>query len=228
MRASDTVLRHIEEQLEEGALVVGMRLPGERALAEQLGVSRGSVREALQVLGAMGVVRRAVGSGDGSGAVLVADPSLAFDSAVRLHVATRAFPVAQIVETRVLLESWAVAAAARGDGSVDGVLPLLDRMDEPDIQLDEFLQLDARLHVELAVLSGNAVVAQMMASLRGSIESYVLRSIPNVDDWSELLTKLRAEHRAVVAAIAARDPHTAEIAVTRHIREFYERSGLEG
>ena len=219
-------MRHIEAQLEAGDLAVGMRLPGERLLAEELGVSRSSVREALQVLGAMGVVRRSTGSGAESGAILVAEPAEGLNNALRLHVATRAFDVAQVVETRVLLESWAVAAAARAGGELSEINGLLDRMDAPEIAVEEFLHLDAELHVAMAALSRNAVVGQIMTSLRGAIESYVLGSVPKVGDWPQQLDKLRLEHRAVVAAISAGDPDLAAERVTQHINEFYERSGL--
>ncbi|MGB3481651.1 MAG: FCD domain-containing protein [Mycobacterium sp.] len=227
MRATEIVLRFIEQQLETGELLVGMRLPGERGLAEQLNVSRGSVREALQVLAAMGVVRRSVGSGQDAGAILIAEPAAPLDAALRLHVATRAFPVAQVVETRVLLESWSVSrAAAIPDAPLDDVRQLLAQMDDPDIDVHEFLRLDADLHVAIAALSGNAVVAQMMASLRGSIESYVLAAVPQIRDWPTLIDKLRREHHQVVDAIERSEVDEATLAVTRHIHEFYECSGL--
>lgn len=226
MRATEIVLHYIEQQLEAGDLQVGMRLPGERGLAEQLNVSRGSVREALQVLAAMGVVRRSVGSGQEAGAILIAEPAAPLDAALRLHVATRAFPVAQVVETRVLLESWAVSRAAAGDAPLDEVLRLLKLMDAPEIDVREFLRLDAELHVAIAALSGNAVVAQMMASLRGSIETYVVAAIPRIEDWPSLIDKLRREHHAIVDAIARSDPDEATAVISRHIHDFYECSGL--
>jgi GntR family transcriptional repressor for pyruvate dehydrogenase complex len=226
VRATEIVLRHIEAQLESGDLQVGMRLPGERGLAEQLNVSRGSVREALQVLAAMGAVRRSVGSGQEAGAILIAEPSAPLDAALRLHVATRAFPVAHVVETRVLLESWAVKRAASTEVPLDEVRRLLKLMDEPDIEVREFLRLDAELHVAIAALSGNAVVAQMMTSLRGSIENYVLAAIPQIEDWPVLLGKLRREHHSIVDAIARSAPEEAAAVVTRHIHEFYQHSGL--
>ncbi|KQS63561.1 FadR/GntR family transcriptional regulator [Modestobacter sp. Leaf380] len=226
MRATEIVLRHVEDQLQDGSLLVGMRLPGERALAEQCGVSRGSVREALQVLAAMGVVRRSVGSGADAGAVLIAEPLAPLSSALRLHVATRAFPVADVVETRVMLESGAVAAAARAGAPLDGVLELLAAMEDRALDVRAFLHLDAQLHVAMAELSGNVLVGAVMASLRSSIETYVQASVPHVADWDSLLDRLRREHRGVVEAIAAADPDAAADLVSRHIRGFYASSGL--
>src|SRR5664279_6016877 len=112
VRTHELVLARIERDLSAGRLAVGDRLPAERTLAAELGVSRASVREAIRVLEAMGIVRTAVGSGSEAGAVIVADPSAALTAALRLHLATSHFLIADVVATRVLLESWAVQIAA--------------------------------------------------------------------------------------------------------------------
>src|SRR5947208_4801920 len=107
----DAVLRHVEAELAAGRIRVGDRLPGERALATQLGISRASVREGIRVLDAMGVIRTAVGSGPDAGAVVVADTAAGITSALRLHLASNTLPVADVVRTRVLLETWAAGEA---------------------------------------------------------------------------------------------------------------------
>ena len=175
MRTHQLVLHWIEDQLSGGRLAVGGRLPAERSLAEQLGVSRTSVREAIRILEAMGVVRAGVGSGPDAGTVVISDPTAALGSALRLHVATQHLPVADIVETRVLLESWAAAraqarsAGARPRGRVAGATWTRD----PGV--DDFLALDVRFHLALADAAGNAVVSAMMGSLREAIQGYADR-----------------------------------------------------
>jgi GntR family transcriptional repressor for pyruvate dehydrogenase complex len=77
MRTHQLVLSWIEAELSEGRLTVGGRLPAERTLAEQLKVSRTSVREAIRILEAMGVVRAGVGSGPEAGTVVISDPTSA-------------------------------------------------------------------------------------------------------------------------------------------------------
>jgi DNA-binding FadR family transcriptional regulator len=67
MRTHEKVLAQIEENLRDGTWALGERLPGERTLAEQMGVSRPSVRGAVRVLEALGLVRTAGGSGPGAG-----------------------------------------------------------------------------------------------------------------------------------------------------------------
>ncbi|MFJ4172177.1 FadR/GntR family transcriptional regulator [Paenarthrobacter sp. NPDC089714] len=225
MRTHELVLGWIEQQLSSGELVLGGRLPGERTMAEQLQVSRTSVREAVRILEAMGVVRAGVGSGKDAGTIVIAEPGSALGSTLRLHVATRHLPVADIVETRVLLESWAAARAQPGVPELYEAAELLDQMDAaPDV--DTFLGLDARFHVALAQAAGNAVVSAMMASLRGAIENYASELTGNLPDWNATSGRLRAEHRAILAAVNANDGGKAADLVAAHIRGFYTEAGV--
>jgi GntR family transcriptional repressor for pyruvate dehydrogenase complex len=222
-RTHEAVLRHVEEELTSGRLHIGSRLPAERALAGELGVSRGSVREGIRVLEAMGVIRTAVGSGPDAGATVVADTSAGMTSALRLHLASSSLPVADIVSTRVLLESWSVREAARhGEYSHLGdAARLLDAMDEPSLPVEEFLRLDAEFHVTLARSAGNAVVAAIMTSLRGAIHGYVLAAAPPARRWPAVQRRLRRQHRNVLAAVRAGDGERAARLVARHIEGFY-------
>lgn len=225
MRTHELVLQWIEKQLSDGDLALGGRLPGERAMAEQLQVSRTSVREAVRILEAMGVVRAGVGSGKDAGTVVIAEPGSALGSTLRLHVATRHLPVADIVETRVLLESWAAARAKVGAPALDEAAALLEQMDNsPDIEA--FLALDARFHVALAQAAGNTVVSAMMASLRGAIENYAGELTGNLPDWKATSERLRAEHRAILAAVNNDDGGRAAQLVAAHIEGFYKEAGV--
>ena len=194
-------------------------------MAEQLQVSRTSVREAVRILEAMGVVRAGVGSGKDAGTVVIAEPGSALGSTLRLHVATRHLPVADIVETRVLLESWAAARAKVGAPALDEAAALLEQMDNsPDIET--FLALDARFHVALAQAAGNTVVSAMMASLRGAIENYAGKLTGNLPDWKATSDRLRAEHHAILAAVNANDGGRAADLVAAHIQGFYKEAGV--
>lgn len=225
MRTHELVLEWIEKQLSSGELALGGRLPGERTMAEQLQVSRTSVREAVRILEAMGVVRAGVGSGKDAGTIVIAEPGSALGSTLRLHVATRHFPVADIVETRVLLESWAAERAQAGGPALDEAADMLAQMEEAS-DIESFLALDARFHVALARAAGNAVVGAMMASLRGAIENYAGELTGNLPDWSATSGRLRAEHRAILAAVNANDGGKAAELVAAHIRGFYTEAGV--
>ncbi|MET1063599.1 MAG: FCD domain-containing protein [Arthrobacter sp.] len=225
MRTHQLVLQWIEGQLSSGLLALGGRLPAERSLAEQLHVSRTSVREAIRVLEAMGVLRAGVGSGPDAGTVVIADPTAALGSALRLHVATSHLPVKDIVETRVLLESWAASRANPDSPALAEAARLLEQMDGcPDTEA--FLALDVLFHLALADAAGNAVVSAMMGSLREAIQDYAGRLTGNLPDWDATSARLRAEHRGILAAITRHDGGQAAQLVADHIEGYYAEAGL--
>ncbi|MEV8042110.1 FCD domain-containing protein [Arthrobacter sp. NPDC080082] len=226
-RTHDALLQDIEADLRSGKIKLGDRLPGERTLAETYGISRSSVREAIRVLDAMGVLRSSVGSGPASGAIVVSNPSAGLSSALRLHVASSRLPVEDIVQTRILLETWtATAGAARpgGEEELAEAARLLQAMDDPGIDRPTFHELDARFHVTLSSLAGNAVVATMMESLSGAIVGYVKGAMDAMDAWPDVVCVLRAQHHGIFDAVKARDGQLAARLLREHIEWFYTRA----
>lgn len=230
-RTHEVILGQVEELLVSGRLRVGDRLPPERALAEQLGVSRPSVREALKVLEALGVVETTGGQGRDSGAVVVARPGTAIGAAMRIHVATQGLPIADLVETRALLESAAMRRLGRRVVTEpDGVAllapaeDLIARMRRPDLDPDEFHHLDTAFHLALAEAAGNVVAHVVMASLREAIEGYVLDAVPRLADWRTTSAGLRRQHAAILTALRRGDGETAAGVVDRHIHQFFQRT----
>lgn len=230
-RAWQTVLRSVESDLLSGALKPGDRLPGERALATNLGVGRSSVREALRVLEVLGLIRTATGSGPSSGAIIVSTPRGGMSALLRLQVAASGFAVDDIVDTRLVLEASVAAALARraADGTVVDLAEsdaLLDAMEDPALSPEEFLALDARFHASLAEAEGNQVVVATMAGLRDSIESYVVAGVPTLPSWPRTAARLMSEHRAILAAVRSGDAERARATVHDHIAGYYTETGL--
>ncbi len=229
-RSYQTVLARIEDDLTAGRLAVGGRLPAERALAEQYGVSRPSVREAIRVLEAMGLIRTAAGSGPDAGAVLIADPAAPIGAALRWHLLSRHLPVADVVGTRLLIETWSLREAASrvGSGGVDlgPVRDLLRRMDDVALPAADFLALDTLFHVALADLAGNIVIAAIMSAMRGSIQGYVTAAVEGLVDWPAMAVVLRAEHAGLLDAVAAGHGELAAGRVASHIEGFYRATGV--
>lgn len=228
MRNHQVVSAWLEQELGAGRLAIGSRLPGERTMAEELGISRASVREGTRVLEALGVVRAGVGSGPQAGTVITGNSALALDSALRLHVASTHLPVKDIVETRLLLESWAVAHAEPSSPSLVHAARLLDEMDANDDGPTRFLERDALFHVALADAAGNVLVSAMMGSLRGSIAGYTQRLTAGLPDWKGTSDRLRREHRAILDAVTSgQRAHAADL-VRNHIGGFYREAGVQG
>ncbi|MBM7832165.1 DNA-binding FadR family transcriptional regulator [Agromyces cerinus] len=239
-RAWRTVLEHIETQLLEGALRPGDRLPGERALSTELGVGRSSVREALRVLEVLGLIRTAAGSGPNSGAIIIATPGGGMSALMRLQVAASGFPVADIVRTRLILETSvagdlaeaeaAAAASTEANASAPDLAPaelLLDAMDSPDLAPTEFLALDAAFHLALAEASGNQVITATMAGLRSGIEGYALEGVAAITDWHATSARLRSEHRGIVEAIRRADAASARTRTHDHISGYYAETFVD-
>jgi len=226
-RAWRIVLEKIESDLLDGVLSPGDRLPPERELAATLGVGRSSVREALRVLEVMGLIRTGTGSGPTAGAIIIATPRGGLSALLRLQVAAQGFPIDDVMRTRLVLES-AVAGALASDPQRDtaSARTIVDAMDAEGLSPAEFLALDAQLHLALAEASGNVVIAAMMSGLRSAIESYVLAGAEQIPDWDATVTRLRSEHRAIVAAVDAGDAIAARTLIHDHITGYYAEAGL--
>jgi GntR family transcriptional repressor for pyruvate dehydrogenase complex len=234
VRTHEKVLAQIEADLASGRWALGERLPGERALAEQMGVSRPSVREALRILEAMGIIRTAVGSGPDAGATVIDRPAAGLGAAVRLHVASGTLRVHDVVATRAALETWAVGQAttrlAAGPAPVAGALAeayrLLDATLEPSLPVADFVRLDQDFHLELVSLAGNQVVEAMLRGLRTAVGSYVTQGAERLPSWSTTSERLCGEHRRILDAMASGDAEAAQKAAHEHIWRFYEETGL--
>lgn len=233
-RAWQVVLEHIEADLLSGALRPGDHLPGERALSAELGVGRSSVREAIRVLEVLGLIRTATGSGPTSGAIIVATPSGGMSALMRLQVAATGFAVADIVKTRLVLETSVAAdlAVAHPRPDLSRATALLDAMeaataaDATPLTTDEFLALDTQFHLVLSEILGNQVITATMAGLRSSIESYARVGATHLDSWEAASVRLMQEHRAIVAAIESGDAEQARNVVHAHISGYYAATNL--
>jgi DNA-binding FadR family transcriptional regulator len=226
-RAWRVVLERIETDLLDGRLQPGDRLPPERELASMLGVGRSSVREAVRVLEVMGLIRTGTGSGPTSGAIIIATPRGGMSTLLRLQVAAQGFPIDDIVQTRLVLESAVVEAlAADTSRSTADARLIVQAMDAADLTPAEFLALDAQLHLALAEASGNTVIAAMMGGLRTAIESYVQAGAVMLADWNAAATRLRREHHGILDAVDAGDGALARTLIHAHITDYYAEAGL--
>lgn len=225
-RVWEAVLAHIEQQLRNGELSLGGRLPSERALAAELNVGRSSVREAIRALEILGLIRTQTGSGLSAGATLIDSSGQGMTALLRLQLAAQNFAFEDILQTRLLLETEVMRTLAGRRSPDIGATALLDRMDDPGLSSEEFLHLDAALHLHFARAAGNSVIAATMAGLRSAIEGYVITGSRSLPSWHDTVARLRAEHRAIVAAVDSGDGELAARLVHDHIVGYYAETGL--
>ncbi|MDN5919881.1 MAG: GntR family transcriptional regulator [Pseudonocardia sp.] len=220
----ELVLGHVEARLTAGDLRPGDRLPPERELAAQLGASRQAVREALRVLQAQGVIRSQVGTGAGSGTVVVPAPARALTRLLRVHLAVDSFPVQDVTEARVMLERFSATLAAdrRTDDDLDRMVTTLAAMDA-DLGREAFSDLDTAYHVAIAGSGGNRLVGELTVAIRESVRTTLLGGMHGDEDWGRLRARLRREHREIHAAVQARDGALAADRIEAHIRAFHGR-----
>lgn len=231
-RTFNPLLDSIEKQLRRGELSVGDRLPSERALSERFGISRASVREALQILNTVGLVRSSTGSGPKAGAVVISEPSFALSWALRMHIATQTLPVGDVVSTRILLEGQAAQDAASGAETTQRAATLerarnyLEEMDDSTLSDERFHFCDTRFHYEISSLSGNLVLETVIDSLHLATISYVEEAVPALPNWAETKKTLQHQHRKILAAVEGRDAQAAQEAVKEHILWFYQLTNI--
>lgn len=227
VRTHEQVLTQIEEQILEGRLQIGDRLPSERELVEMLGVSRNSVREALRVLESMGIIDAHVGTGRDSGSRVAGRSTEALGNLLRLHLALAQFRLGDLIDVRIELERLAVGrAAAEADaGELAELRALTEEMTRPGLDRERFHDIDSEFHVRLARASRNAVAADLMQALRDAVKSEMTAAFERVEDWDTVVAALAAEHRAILAAVESGDGEEATRLVCCHIRDFYKAFG---
>jgi GntR family transcriptional regulator, transcriptional repressor for pyruvate dehydrogenase complex len=222
----ELVLARIEQNITDGKLHVGDRLPNERDFAQELGVSRSSLREVLRALEVMGVIVAGVGTGPTSGSIVQGDSSGALATLLRIHTALEEFSIDELVETRLMIERWAVdiASQKRTEDDLERLEELLTSMTNSDLSIRQYNHIDAQFHVLATSASGNRLLTSLMYALRDAIEREMVMRFNRVPDWRSTVDKLNIEHTEILMAIRSRQGVRASELVEAHIRGFYHDS----
>ena len=225
-RIFESILDQLEQAILDGHLSAGDRLPPERELAERFNASRTSVREAVRVLEALGVLT--VKPGAENGAVLVEDSGGALDRLLRFQLALRHISIESVIEFRTVMEPWSARTASirATEDEIDRLRVLLGGMAESDVTPDDFHRLDSEFHLELARAAKNDLMVLVLEGARTSIERIMLDALRRVPDFAAARARLVAEHEEIVDAVAAGDGEEAGRLMERHISAFYEAVGL--
>jgi len=204
-----------------GTLSSGERLPPERELARQFGVSRASVREALRHLQAQGLVsargRTSPLETASSDAAAVRFRE-ALGHVAQLHGVSRA----DLVELRVAIETTALlrAAAAPIPERLDEARAALAIMERAEASPQEFQAADVAFHVALVGASGNQALLLVMQAVKDAIRTNLDDAL-SVRSLGKLRPRIVAEHRALLRSIERGAGESAATQLRRHLREFY-------
>ena len=215
----------LEGALLDGTLAAGDSLPGERELASGFGVSRTSVREALRVLEALGLVDINRGA---DGASLRDEPGDAFAELLRLHIALGHYELRSVIELRIVVESASAARLASDQSTSPAratLASIVDRMFEPSLTLSGFQALDMELHDQLVLAGGNQLMALTLRGCRSVIYRLMLDGF-SAGEWASQREQLAIEHRELLGPIWRNDPARASRAVEEHIRRWSSRPNV--
>jgi DNA-binding FadR family transcriptional regulator len=219
---TDEAIDKIKQMITSGELGPGDRLPREADLAERLGLSRNSLREAVRALSMIRVLD--VRQGDGTYVTSLA-PGLLLDGLSFVVDFQRDDTLLEFLEVRRILEPAATALAAQrmGDAEVDKLQRLLDELG-PDPTVEALVANDLEFHRRIATGSGNTVLSSLIDGMSGpTTRTRIWRGLTR----EGAVDKTREQHQAIHDALAAREPERAKAWATIHIagvEEWIRRS----
>ena len=216
-KLSKSVVRQIELLILRGILRPGERLPSERELSEQLGVSRPSLREAVSDLQDKGLLASRAGAG-----IYVADVlGSAFSPALVTLFAAHDEAVFDYISFRRDLEGLAAQRAAMVGSDtdlkvVDTIFGKMEAAHQKRNPADE-ARLDAEFHLSIIEASHNVIMLHMMRSMFDLLREGVFYNRQIMFKQRTTRDMLLAQHRTINTALQARDPSAARTAVEQHL-----------
>ncbi|MEU8886389.1 FadR/GntR family transcriptional regulator [Streptomyces sp. NPDC048442] len=205
-------IESIKAMITEGRLEAGQRLPTERDLAAELGISRSSMREAVRALTVLGVLESRHGSGIYVTQLEAVDLLDTFGIVAEISPKPR---LAELLEVRRILESAATAlAAARIDAgqlaALDTQLSVMNEADDPET----FLAADMAFHRTITQAAGNEALAAIVEGLSSrTFRARVRRGHQEAGAFAVT----REEHGRIYRALVGRDPEAARVAAAAHV-----------
>jgi DNA-binding FadR family transcriptional regulator len=212
MALTDEAIERIKEMIVTGELRPGDRLPKEADLADRLGLSRNSLREAVKALSLIRVLD--VRQGDGT-YVTSLQPEVLLDTVGFVLDFHRDDSVLHLLEVRRILEPAGTAMAARtmSDDDIAELAVLLERVTD-DTDLNDLIAVDLEFHRRIAVGSGNPVLASLIDSLSApTLRARVWRGLTQEGAGA----RTHEQHQAIHQALVARQPEVARSWATVHI-----------
>lgn len=221
------ILRWLENELFEGNIQLGQDLPSDSEIARAIGVGRSRTREALRTLEDMDLVQLYNGRGKEMLVHLSDEPASAASAALRLHMSSSRYPTRDLVQTRILLESWAIARIDPKTASFAEMDEVLEQMEDFDLSIRDFLELLLTFHHQVMRCGGNELLVGLLASVRQPSFESMLSLVGRMPLWSSAVERLRAESRAIAEALKAGDAATARAMVIGQLRGMYSDAGID-
>jgi len=214
-KVSDEIVNQIKTHISNGMLKPGDCLPPERELVKEFGVSRPSLREALNSLGTMGFL-----GVKGKRTFVKSVASETMQNPLSLLIKTDTKKIFDLIEVRKALETWNAYFAAKR-ATVDDIALLEELIESMRKTIEEhgtaFEEQDADLHLAIARATHNTLQAHLMFTIHDTLKEFVGRYYTIMRDDKNIFD----QHTKIVEAIKNRAPDLARREVFRHL-EYVE------
>ncbi len=224
-RVAEEIVHQLRGLILRGHYATGDKLPPERKLAEELGVNRASLREAIKSLEQMGLVKTRQGDG-----TRVLDFMQTAGMELVSHLVTGTgdgTPSLDVLEDvlefrRIFARDVARLAAQKASpADIDRLEEVAHRADDPDLSQEELLKLDFEFYVELTRAANNRVFQLLINTIRAAVLSHA----QFFAQISQPAGVIRKHHRDVIRALRARDADKAGEAVDTYLSKGQELLG---
>ena len=207
-REYQKAVQYLCSEIRNGSIDIGDRLPTERALAEQLCISRNSTREALRTLENMGLIE----SRRGSGNYFTGNISKKFSEMIRLLVQIRMVSRKDVCDFRRTMEKSVCASIIQhGDTDLSAPKQLLEAMPE---DTGELAAKDRQFHYLLVQTSDNRFWIELMDAVSDVYLEWVRAVLESSE--SSIRDRTHNAHRKILAALEAKDRSACEAAIDEH------------
>ena len=218
-RLYEQIVEQIEQFVQRGDLKPGDQLPAERELAEQFGVSRTAVREAVKALREKGLVEAYPGKGT---FITSGSSNPMRQSLDRMMRSAQVDATSSLVEVREILEPEiaALAAVRATEENLNSLRQAVAVMDAAKRDPDAYIEADLDFHLELAEAAANPLILSLIDSIVGVLREQRMR-IFEVDGGPD---RGQYHHKKILEAMEHQDTQGAREAMRAHLRQVREDS----
>lgn len=223
LKLSDQIAEQLEGMIADGTLKPGERLPAERQLSERLGISRPSLREAIQKLSSKGLLT----TRQGGGTFVAESLSSSFSSPLLALLKDQPDAEFATLEVRKELEGVAAfnAASRATEDERERIWTSFNRMAEVQrshaTSVDK-LHVDADFHMSIIESAHNIVLLHFMHAVRDVLENTIHSYLDEFYATPKFIDLLCTQHEAIVTAIMDRDPEGARDRAKFHLDFAYQ------
>jgi DNA-binding FadR family transcriptional regulator len=214
-KLSDQVFDRLKRLIVDGEKRPGHLMPSERELMARFGVGRPVIREAMQQLAGMGLVK--INHGERARVLELTPQSLMrqVDQSARIMLSLSADSLEHLKSARIFFERGMVREAAMQatDEDLKGLRETLDEQRGSLGDADRFIAADMRFHTQIAAISRNPIFAAVSEAMLGWLKTYHCELLI----WTGKEKYTLAEHEEIISHLAANDPDAAETAMVKHL-----------